>query len=83
MQGEEEVQPPHDWPTTLEEGWLKGYYITNSLDELERGLYKDVGKEAIWTLSSARAGEAVDELMSDDVCVHSARASRSLFLTAH
>jgi anaphase-promoting complex subunit 10 len=61
----EEDSPPV--PSTLEEGWVRGWYITPTLQDVDgRGL-RNEARDAVWHISSARAGGmGVTQLLDDD-----------------
>ncbi len=64
------------FPTTLSAGWAAGYYITRALTPAP-GLPtppRCVNDDAVWLLSSAKPGNGIPQLLSDNVrpllCTH-------------
>jgi anaphase-promoting complex subunit 10 len=64
MRAMQEDSPPV--PSSLEEGWIKGWYITPTLDDVESRGLRNEARDAVWQLSSARAGMGVSQLLDDD-----------------
>lgn len=57
------------FPTTLSAGWAAGYYITRALTPAP-GLPtppRCVNDDAVWLLSSAKPGNGIPQLLSDNV----------------
>ena len=56
------------FPTTLSTGWAAGYYITRALTPAP-GLPppRCVNDDAVWLLSSAKPGNGIPQLLSDNV----------------
>jgi anaphase-promoting complex subunit 10 len=67
-----DTSAPQDrgFPTTLAAGWTSGYYITRALAPAP-GLPppRCVNDDAVWVLSSAKPGNGIPQLLSDNVRV--------------
>ncbi len=53
-------------PTTPEEAVTHGYYVTKNLSPLDTDACRTLN-DAVWTLSSARPGNGIPQLLNDDV----------------
>jgi hypothetical protein len=63
VEAAEDGAPAPPLPTTLEEGWARGYFVTPHLDDSLLCL----NEEAAWSVSEARPGDGVENLLNDDV----------------
>ncbi len=65
---EEQQQPgPPPLPSTLVEGWTKGYFVTRDLECEGGAQLRCLNEEAVWRISGAKPGNGVESLLDNDV----------------
>lgn len=68
MSDHDQTVPPQVVPTSRREAVKAGYYITDFIDkQSSEDFAHELNDEAIWSVSSAKPGNGVQELLSEDV----------------